>query len=106
MRVSRGHADVAELPAGYFVAEMSLLTGEPANADVTAVGPVDVVRWSTSELRELRQRNPALWTKIQSVIGHDLVEKIRRGEGRDVRRAEASEPEGPPLRAPRVAESS
>ena len=26
----------------------------------------------------LRQRSPILWSKVQSVLGHDLVEKIRR----------------------------
>lgn len=80
VRVSRNHANVFDLPAGYFVAEMSLLTGEAANADVDALDSVDVVRWPTKDLRDLRQRNPSLWTKIQSVIGHDLVEKIQRAE--------------------------
>jgi CRP-like cAMP-binding protein len=83
VRVSRNHANVFELPAGYFVAEMSLLTGETANADVEAIGDVEVVRWPTTDLREVRQRNPSLWTKIQSVIGHDLVEKIQRSERRE-----------------------
>jgi predicted nucleic acid-binding Zn ribbon protein len=45
-----------------------------------AVGPIDVVRWPTAHLHDLRQRNPTLWSKIQSAIGHDLVEKIRRVE--------------------------
>lgn len=80
VRVSREEQAIVELPPGYFVAEMSLLTGEPANADVHAVGPVDVIRWTTDDLRSLRQRNPTLWTKIQSVIGHDLVEKLRLEE--------------------------
>jgi hypothetical protein len=61
---------------------MSLLTGETANADVDAIDSVDVMRWQTRDLRDLRQRNPSLWAKIQSVIGHDLVEKIQRGEKR------------------------
>jgi CRP-like cAMP-binding protein len=78
--VSRNAANVFDLPAGHFVAEMSLLTGDAANADVDAVEGVEVVRWATADLRELRQRNPSLWTKIQSVIGHDLVEKIQRFE--------------------------
>ncbi len=83
VRVSRNQGNVFELPAGYFVAEMSLLTGEKANADVDAVEAIDVIRWPTKELKELRQRSPSLWTKIQSVIGHDLVEKIQRGEKRE-----------------------
>jgi hypothetical protein len=82
VRVMRDERVVVDLPAGYFVAEMSLLTGKPANADVHPVGSIEVVRWATRDLREVRDRNPLLWTKIQSVIGHDLVEKIRRGERR------------------------
>jgi CRP-like cAMP-binding protein len=82
VRVSRGSAWVTELPAGFFVGEMSLITGRPANADVRARGTVDVIRWPVRELRAIRERTPALWTKIQSVIGHDLVEKITRGDER------------------------
>jgi CRP-like cAMP-binding protein len=79
VRVMHDGSGAVDLPAGYFVAEMSLLTGEPANADVDAVGAIDVVRWPTRDLRDVRERNPALWARIQSVIGHDLVEKIQRG---------------------------
>jgi CRP-like cAMP-binding protein len=81
-RVTRNEANVLELPAGFFVAEMSLITGAPATADVDAIGTVEVMRWPTPELDELRQRQPILWTKIQSVIGRDLVAKIQRGERR------------------------
>lgn len=82
VRVRRGDTTLVDLPAGYFVAEMSLLTGHPANADVEALGPIEVVRWATADLLELRTRKPALWTKIQSVIGLDLVEKIHLQERR------------------------
>lgn len=82
VRVSRDGATLVELPAGYFVAEMSLLTDQPANADVEATGPIEVVRWPTAGLQSLRARNPALWTKIQSVLGLDLVEKIHLQEAR------------------------
>ena len=79
-RVSRSGEPIAELLAGHFVAEMSLLTGEPANADVDAVGEVEAVRWAIQDLRSIRQRNPVLWTKIQSVIGQDIVRKILTGQ--------------------------
>ena len=82
VRVSRGREPIVELHHGFFVAEMSLLTGEAAKSDGEPSGPVEVVRWPTRELHELRHRKPGLWTKIQSVIGHDLVEKIRRQEKR------------------------
>ncbi|MGE0702317.1 MAG: Crp/Fnr family transcriptional regulator [Vicinamibacterales bacterium] len=82
VRVARDKTAVTELPAGYFVAEMSLLTGQAAIADVDALGEVEVMRWDRRMLLNLRQQNPILWTKIQSVIGHDLVEKIRLQETR------------------------
>jgi hypothetical protein len=61
---------------------MSLITGQPANADVDAIGEVDVIRWPAREITALRERSPGLWTKIQSALGSDLVEKIRRGDER------------------------
>jgi hypothetical protein len=79
VRVSRDGEHVTNLPAGFFVAEMSLLTGEPATADVVADGEVDVVRWSVAELRAMREASPQLWVKVQSVLGRDLVEKMARG---------------------------
>jgi len=80
VRISRDGESLLELSGGDFVCEMSLMTGEPANADVDAEGVVNVMRWNTNALQALRLRDAAFWTKIQSVIGHDLVEKIRRGE--------------------------
>jgi len=76
--VRRHGKPLAELKAGNFVAEMSLLTGEKTTADVVAQGAVEYVAWPAAKLARLRQRNPMLWSKIQSVLGHDLVEKIKR----------------------------
>ena len=45
-------------------------------------GGVKVMRWPTRELRELRERNPASWTRIQSVIGHGPIAKVRLWESR------------------------
>lgn len=96
VRISRHDRTVLELPGGYFVCEMSLLTGEPANADVDTVGTVDAVRWATRELQQWRLRDAALWTKVQSAIGHDLVEKIKLGE---MRRAATAAAGGTPASA-------
>ena len=76
--ISSGGRELARLGPGNFVAEMSLLTGERTTADASAVGTVEYVAWSAPILARLRTRNPMLWSKIQSVLGHDLVEKIRR----------------------------
>ena len=79
-RVHRDGQIVTALPAGFFVGEMSLLTGRPATADVDIDGPSDIVRWPRPDLEALRQRDPMLWTRIQSVLGLDLVIKVRRAE--------------------------
>lgn len=70
--------ELARLAPGNFVAEMSLLTGERTTADVHALGTVEYLAWPAATLTRLKARNPMLWSKIQSVLGHDLVEKIRR----------------------------
>jgi CRP-like cAMP-binding protein len=82
VQVTRGGALVTELPAGFFVGEMSLITGRPANADVDAVADVQVQQWPRAALDELRARDHALWIKVQSAIGADLVRKIQRGDAR------------------------
>jgi hypothetical protein len=78
VRVSREGEHITDLAAGHFVGEMSLITGKPATADVVAIGAVEVVKWPIDELKALQARNPAIWTRIQSAIGQDLVIKIAR----------------------------
>ena len=79
--VTTGGRELARLAAGSFVAEMSLLTGERTTADAYARGTVEYLAWPAATLAKLRTRNPMLWSKVQSVLGHDLVEKIRRAQG-------------------------
>ena len=76
--ILHGGNEVTHCAAGNFIGEMSLLTGEAATADVRALGEVEVMRWPAEKLAQVRARSPGLWTKIQSVLGHDLVEKIKR----------------------------
>jgi hypothetical protein len=76
--VRRGARELTRLGPGNFVAEMSLLTGETATADVQTLGEVELMRWSSDKLRQTRAHDAVLWVRIQSVLGHDLVEKIRR----------------------------
>lgn len=79
-RVKRDGAVLTELTEGYFLGEMSLLTGRPANADVEAIGEVELIEWPIAELAQLRDRKAALWIRVQSVIGYDLVAKVQRTE--------------------------
>lgn len=76
--VMAGDKAVARLPAGSFIGEMSLLTGAPTSAAVDAVGEVELHCWPAAWLQQVRLRQPALWSKLQSVLGHDLIEKLKR----------------------------
>ncbi len=79
--VRQGERELARLGQGDFVGEMSLLTGAAATADAAALGEVELMRWPVEALRGLRARNAALWSRIQSVLGYDLVAKIQRAGG-------------------------
>jgi hypothetical protein len=76
--VRQAGRELTRLGAGDFVAEMSLLTGAVATADAAAVGEVELMLWPVEGLRQLRAGNAALWARIQSVLGHDLVAKIQK----------------------------
>ncbi|HSW12447.1 MAG TPA: cyclic nucleotide-binding domain-containing protein [Solimonas sp.] len=76
--VRREGRELARLPAGSFIAEMSLLTGEPTTADVDSLGAVQLRAWPVAGLQEMRAQQPLQWTRLQSVLGHDLVEKLKR----------------------------
>jgi hypothetical protein len=78
--VRSGGRELVRFGPGHFIAEMSLLTGERTTADVHALGAVEYRAWPAATLARLRTRNPMLWSKVQSVLGHDLVEKIRHAE--------------------------
>lgn len=78
--VVRDGVTVATLQPGQFAAEMSLVTGAPANATVTLDGAADLRVWPVARVREVRDAQPAVWSRLQAVLGMDLVEKIRRGD--------------------------
>jgi CRP-like cAMP-binding protein len=75
--VTAGGRELARLHRGSFVGEMSLLTGDVATADTVAQGRIEVQAWPMAVLQALRARNPQLWTRVQSALGHDIVEKIQ-----------------------------
>lgn len=76
VRVTRDGEHVTDVVAGQFVGEMSLITGRPATADAEVTGEAEIVRWSIADLQALRRGDPAVWTRVQSVLGQDLVTKI------------------------------
>jgi hypothetical protein len=81
-KVQRGGTVVTQLGPGAFVGEMSLVTGRTANADVDPLDEVTVRRWDRSDVEPFQTRDLAMWARIQSAIGVDLVTKIQRGDER------------------------
>ena len=80
--VRKGGQEIARLRRGQFVAEMSFVTGEPASADVIARGAMRCLVWPQEKLRALKQLNPALLIKLQSILGRDLSGKVKAASGR------------------------
>ena len=68
---------IANLERGFFIAEISFLTGEPAFADVHADGELFYVAWKSIRLKNLKYENPAFWIKLQHVLSEDLVQKVK-----------------------------
>jgi len=66
---------VAHLGAGAFFGEMSLLTGEPRSATVTAEGDVDVVCVTKSDFAELLLANAELAGKLAAVLENRMAER-------------------------------
>ena len=67
---------VARIGPGHFVGEMSFITGQPANADTYAEGPVTLLVWKQAALARQCDRDPRLRTALYTAFGPDLVNKI------------------------------
>ncbi len=80
VRVHHGATEVTHLRGPTLVGEISALTGHPATADVDLVGAGRGRTWNRDVLERLRLADTAQWTRIQSVIGGDVVRKLRRTE--------------------------
>jgi small-conductance mechanosensitive channel len=84
---------VAQLAGGAFFGEMSLLTGEPRSATVTAETDVEVLRVSKSDFAGLLQADTALAEKLAAVL------EKRAAELGTIRTAAAAGKSAPEMRA-------
>jgi hypothetical protein len=75
--VERNGRTLSRLERGRFLAEMSYLTGHPASADIRSEGLLQTAAWGRDRLDELRAAKPALFMKLQGILGCDLAAKIR-----------------------------
>ena len=71
-----GRALVTLLP-GQFVGEMISLTGQHPQADVVAAEKTRFLAWKKSDLTAFLRDHPSLRAALQSIIGTDLVGKLR-----------------------------
>lgn len=76
-RVERGGCVLSSLERGHFLAEMSFLTDQPASANIRGDGALATRAWTRDQLRALQRGKPALFMKLQGVMGCDLAAKIR-----------------------------
>ncbi len=68
---------LAFLRRGRFFAEMSFLTGRPASATIRGDGQLNAIAWPQQFLRDLKTAKPALFLKIQGILGSELALKLR-----------------------------
>lgn len=78
-----GH-DLDEIGPGAFIGEMGYLTGQHASADVVARGEVAYLFWTHPQLDKLRLKQPALYIKLLSSLGVDLIQKLQKMPGHAV----------------------
>ncbi len=74
--VTRDDEWVVQLGSGHFVGEMSLVTGNMANATTTVMEETCYIYWNKETLRHLSVEHPMLYQSLQSAINQDLVSKL------------------------------
>ena len=68
---------LASLRRGRLFAEMSFLTGRPASATIRGDGKLNAIAWPQQFLRDLKTAKPALFLKIEGILGSELALKLR-----------------------------
>lgn len=75
--VIRNSKTIATLNRGDFIAEISLLTQEPASADVHLDKNTKLIMWNQDQIRHFQSSNPTFWTKLHNILTKDLIEKVK-----------------------------
>jgi hypothetical protein len=69
---------VAYCRRGDFIGEMAFVSGNPASATVTSIGPMRYLMWRFDDLRDLLEKHPDIRSALQSVFNRNLIEKLAR----------------------------
>jgi len=78
VQVSREGRVLTTLGPGEIVGSALLLSGDVADVDAVAMGPVRVVRWPTTTLDRYLSANPDTRIVMQKHLARDLAGKVRR----------------------------
>lgn len=75
--VEKGRQEVTRFGPPRFAGELSYLSGSPANATVTAVGPARCFVWGKDALAVLFRRYPTLQFALHAVMTLDVTHKLQ-----------------------------
>jgi len=75
--VKRNNKILNALNRGNFIAEMSLITNEPASADIYSNNNIKYIVWQQEKLKHFEKTNKDLWIKLHNILSKDLIEKIK-----------------------------
>ena len=73
-----GIGEIAQLEAGDFVGEMSLIDGEPRSASIVVVEPTTMVVLTAEDFARLSEEVPRLSTKVLHEIARLISERLRQ----------------------------
>ena len=90
-----GSQVVATLGRGNIVGEMSIVTGDPAIADVVSSGICNLIKIPRDTLSQVIARNPKSLSKIAKIITKRLIQNERDEQHEDLKRAAHSENDDP-----------
>jgi len=77
LSVKKDEKLINTLDRGKFVGEMSLITNEPASADIVSDEEVKYIMWDQSHLKHFEKTNKDLWIKLHNILSKDLIDKIK-----------------------------
>ena len=75
--VKRDEHILNNLKRGKFIAEMSLITNEPASANIYSNNNMEYIVWNQDELTHFQVPNKNLWIKLHNILSKDLIDKIK-----------------------------
>ncbi|GAA0402999.1 hypothetical protein GCM10009133_09650 [Cocleimonas flava] len=76
--VISSNKEIASIASGDFIGEMSFMSKQTASADVFAKDAVIVAYWTHEDLYKLEQKNIKIYNKFLTIVGRDLVKKLKR----------------------------